>query len=241
MPTEAETISILALSGRFPVLLKAISDWRQIVPGKPAPTAWAERLLAEGSVRYRLDRMWAGLTQEEQLALSELQKLQLQTRTTKNPAKAFQSLARQHRHARDRLAAKGLCERVDAGWRIVGDLLLAHVAQAEGRSRGKIWPDEKTKTVYQGQKPVENLTDLQRAVLYFLVTNPHIRHTKTDLIDNTWSDELRKEGVADNSLYQVVRELRKQIEPNPAQPRYLVNWRGRPEGGYQFFPEGKPE
>ena len=69
---------------------------------------------------------------------------------------------------------------------------------------------------------------------------PRLRHTKTDLIVNTWPDELREKGVSDNALYQVIVVLRRKIEPNPATPRYLVTWRGKPEGGYQFFPEGKP-
>jgi hypothetical protein len=33
--------------------------------------------------------------------------------------------------------------------------------------------------------------------------------------------------------------LRRKIEPDPANPRYLTTWRDWPEGGYQFFPEGK--
>ena len=37
-----------------------------------------------------------------------------------------------------------------------------------------------------------------------------------------------------------IAELRKKIEPNLARPCYVVTWRGRPEGGYQFFPEGRP-
>jgi DNA-binding response OmpR family regulator len=37
-----------------------------------------------------------------------------------------------------------------------------------------------------------------------------------------------------------IASIRKRIEPNPAKPRYLITWHGRP-GGYQFFPEGKPE
>ncbi|MEE8390037.1 MAG: hypothetical protein V3S14_04475, partial [Anaerolineae bacterium] len=61
-----------------------------------------------------------------------------------------------------------------------------------------------------------------------------------DLIGSTWPDELRQQGVTDDSLYQVIRELRKRIEPDPAKPCYIVTWRGRPEGGYQFFPEGRP-
>lgn len=43
-----------------------------------------------------------------------------------------------------------------------------------------------------------------------------------------------------DDLYQVIFGLRKKIEPNLSKPSYLINWRAKPEGGYQFFPEGKP-
>jgi DNA-binding response OmpR family regulator len=114
------------------------------------------------------------------------------------------------------------------------------VANAEGRGSGKIWLDEKTDELYQGQTLLEGLTDLERGVLHFLVRHPRMRHAKTDLIVNTWPDELRQQGVTDDSLYQIIRGLRKKIEPNPARPCYIITWRGRPEGGYQFFPEGRP-
>jgi DNA-binding response OmpR family regulator len=184
--------------------------------------------------------MWSGLTQEEQLALSEVQKLEIQVGRAKERQHALQHLAKQHHHALNRLVAKGLCEQTETGWQINGDLLLAYVATTEGRSRGKIWLDEATKTVYQGQSPVEGLTTLQKDVLIFLVKHPRFQHTKTDIIINTWPDELREQGVSDDALYQVMVTVRRKIEPDPANPRYLITWRGRPEGGYQFFPEGKP-
>jgi DNA-binding winged helix-turn-helix (wHTH) protein len=73
-----------------------------------------------------------------------------------------------------------------------------------------------------------------------LIEHPYDRHAKTDLIFQTWPDELRQHGVSDDALYQIIMEIRKQIEPNPSKPHYLMTWRGKPEGGYQFFPEGRP-
>jgi hypothetical protein len=239
-PSEAEVTAMLTLTGHFPVLLKAIGQWWLTNSPRPAVTDWAEILCAHDSLQYRLERMWSGLTQEEQLVLSELQKLQLQAGAAKGRHQVSQHLAKQQQHAINRLVAKGLCEQTETGWQINGDLLVAYVATTEGRSRGKIWLDEPTKTVYQGQSPIEGLTSLQKAVLIFLVKHPRLQHTKTDLIINTWPDELREQGVSDDALYQVIVTLRRTIEPDPADPHYLITWRGRPEGGYQFFPEGKP-
>ena len=61
-----------------------------------------------------------------------------------------------------------------------------------------------------------------------------------------WTDNVRllqtliEGGVMDDALYQVIRGIRRKIEPEPGKPRFLVTWRGRPEGGYQLFPEGRP-
>lgn len=80
----------------------------------------------------------------------------------------------------------------------------------------------------------------QQAVLTFLAQQPRKRHTYTDLILNAWNERERYHGVTNDSLFQVVRSLRQKIEPDPARPIYLVNWRGKPEGGYLLYPEGRP-
>jgi len=251
-PDEAEVSRLLTLTGGYPALLKAACHWWLATPDKPAASEWVDALLAERSIQSRLEEIWDGLTQEERQALSEVQKWQTRAAAMAAGEKARDGKAQKaldnatlliekhHRHALTRLRAKGLCWRTDTGWRIFADLFATYVANAEGRGSGKIWLDEKTDELYQGQTLLEGLTDLERAVLHFLVRHPRMRHAKTDLIVNTWPDELRRQGVSDDSLYQVISELRKKIEPNPARPCYIITWRGRPEGGYQFFSEGRP-
>jgi hypothetical protein len=249
-PTEAEIGLMLNLSGCFPVLLKAIAQWWLFTLNRPASMAeWKEVLLEESNLQYRLERMWLGLTQEEQLALSEVQKLQAMTPTEtlggnqelpRTLKKSFQTLSEQQRPALIRLAAKGLCYPKGGGWWINGGLLAAHVANVEGRIRGRIWLDEETKAIYQGQALIEDLTALQYEILRFFVKNPRGKHTRDDIIDNAWPEEDQREGITPNALQVHIASIRKKIEPNPAQPRYLITWHGRP-GGYQFFPEGKPE
>jgi hypothetical protein len=254
LPTETEVSAMLNLSGGFPALLKGICHWWLTVSERPATNKWAELLLAENSIRYRLTKIWNGLTQEEQLALSELQKLETRISETGtetnsvNPAnatnleKGFKSLAKQHHHPLNRLDAKGLCLSAKIGWRIKGDLLSMYVANVEGRGRGKIWLDEKTDILYQGQTILEGLTPLERSVLRFFVKHSRIGHAKTDLILEVWPEELRRDvGVSDDSLYQLISGLRTKIEPNRAKPCYIITWRGKLENGYQFFPEGRPE
>lgn len=251
-PTEAEADTMLALSGRFPVLLKAIAQWWLMTPRPPTSMDdWIELLLAENNIQYRLARMWNGLTQEEQLALSEAQSLQAQiqqTQTKHDPppenipdhiVTAYQDLTARQRYALTRLEAKGVCYQADACWWISGELFAAYVAAVEGRARGKIWLDEKIKSIYQGQDIIDTLTPLEYEILHFLIKNPRIKHTRDDIIDNAWPEEEQREGITPNALQVHIASMRKKIEPNPAKPRYLITWHGRP-GGYQFFPEGKP-
>lgn len=252
-PTDSEVVTMLALTGGYPALLRATCHWWLNTENKPASAEWGTELLTERSIQHRLKKIWDGLTQEEQFVISELQKWQTKAKdtaieddkTTKNKFKKFnkgiQDFTKQHHDIFSRLAVKGVCWQTEAGWHIAGDLLAAYIARIKGRGRGRIWLDEKTGEIYQGSSLVENLTTLEESVLAFLIKHPRVKHAKTDLIINTWPSELRQEGVSDNSLYQVIFTIRKTIEPNPSEPSYLITWRGKPEGGYQFFPEGRPK
>ncbi len=249
-PNESEVRTILSLTGGFPSLLKATCHWWLNTDEKPVLDQWIKDLEPHRSIQHRLNRIWAGLTQEEQFVLSELQKLQTvkspstETTLTKDKNKHFdkknQKFIEENRLTLNQLVTKGVCYQKMSRWYVQGDLLAEFVAKAEGRGRGRIWLDEDSGELYQGQTLLKDLNALERAVLSFLVKNPQTRFPKTELIINTWPDELRREGVTDNSLYQVIFTIRRAIEPNPSDPSYLLSWRGKPEGGYQFFPEGRP-
>jgi DNA-binding response OmpR family regulator len=100
--------------------------------------------------------------------------------------------------------------------------------------------NQQTDAVMQGDEVLANLSPLEDALLKFLLEHPYIRHTKTEIIINAWPDVTQREGVTDDSLYQIAASLRKKVEPLPTKPVYLVTWRGNPEGGYQLYPEGRP-
>ncbi|HET9221760.1 MAG TPA: winged helix-turn-helix domain-containing protein, partial [Roseiflexaceae bacterium] len=138
------------------------------------------------------------------------------------------------------LAAKGCCVYDGANWRINGELLAAFIARQTGRIRGRIWLDEPTRIIYQGQQPLDDLTPLEFNILRFLIAQPRVRHTSDTIIEGAWPADDNKEAVTPNNLQVHISSIRKKIEPNPAAPRFLLTWHGRPSG-YQFFPEGKPE
>lgn len=233
-PGEQEIAEMMALTGGYPTLLKALCEWWLLTPTRPPVAQWFSTLVAAPAFQRRLDDLWAGLTQEEQQTLAEL--------AAGRAPKPDGSASRRHpqRDALQTLIAKGLCQAHTDGWRLFGTLFQAYVEWQGATSHGAIWLDEATGMLHQGHIPLEQLSPKERMVLEFFVKHPRRRHSYTDVIISAWSDEERYHGVTNDSLFQVVRGLRQAIEPNPATPVYVVNWRGKPEGGYLFFPEGRP-
>jgi len=54
-----------------------------------------------------------------------------------------------------RLTEKGVCSQSETGWCVSGDLLASFVAETKGRGRGRIWLDDQTEEIYQGQTLVQ--------------------------------------------------------------------------------------
>jgi hypothetical protein len=230
-PSEGDIAAMLRCTGGFPSLLKTIAQWWMLAAQRPHATDdWLDPLLDHAAIWHRLDHLWQGLTQEEKLALSDVHKHSRDAKGAGSPQLAVV----------ERLAAKGCCAHDGTGWRVNGDLLAAFVARITGRIRGRIWLDEAARMLYQGQQPIEGLTPLEFNILRFLISQPHMRLTSDTIIDNAWPMEDKKDVVTANNLQVHISSIRKKIEPNPAEPRFLITWHGRP-GGYQFYPEGKPE
>lgn len=234
-PTRNEIAKIWQLSGGYPSLVMVICRWWLSEEIRPPLEQWQERLLTQSTVRHRLEDIWAGLTQEEQLVMAEVEKSALLD------ARAQSTVGERYAHVLAHLAERKLCIRRQGMWQIFSELFAAHVAAVGGRSRGKISFDATTKTLYHGEQPLVGLSPKESTLLRFFVEQPYTQHSYTDLIVGVWNEDERYHGVSNDSLYQLVRTLRLKIEPNPSQPVYIVNWRGRPEGGYIFYPEGRPQ
>jgi hypothetical protein len=248
-PGEAETAHLLALTGSYPALLKVVCRWQQDHAAGIPPAEWAGRLLAEPMIQYRLQEIWDGLTQAEQLALTGLVRADAKADGA-DLKPAFEPPDQKQERALARLVEKRLCDRQAGGWRIHGKLLAAYVSRLGGnspdqRGRGEIWWDPKTARFYQGQTPLPELTALEYAVLLFLIQHtdaPGKFYPRTEIMSVAWPEEADYEPT-DPRLDQVIGKLRKKIEPAPPNYRYIVTRRGRQhkntQGGYYFYPEGK--
>lgn len=237
--THTEEQFLLDLTGHYPALLKEVCRWWRSTSEKPPLRQLVEPLMSYPSLQHRLKALWASLTQEEQYALSELEKTTRRHNTSKSDAvlsRTYKNLIEQYQLLLKKLVDKGVCRQINGYWQINGHLLTQYVAQVKERGQGRIWYDENADQFWQGAKNLE-LTPQQHAALSYFFRYPRQPLSKSDLIMAIWPTEW--EEVDEARLYQLIRQIRQKIEPNTAHPVYLVNWRARPEGGYQFFPEGR--
>jgi hypothetical protein len=235
-PDDADIYHLRQLTGGYPALLKAAChNWTTQLQRR-SPAHWRDLLLQAGSVQYRLQAIWQGLNQEEQLALRDLD--------TKNGELAIDSATlpaaweARYTAVLTRLVQKRILQQTNADYRLFSPLFAHFVATTVTAPRGRIWLEPTSGQLYQGHIPLTELRPQETQLLTFLVKRPYQRHTKSALIFHIWPEE--QGAVRDDSLYQLVTRLRQQIEPDTAEPQYLLTWRGRPEGGYQFYPEGHP-
>lgn len=249
-PTGRDITHLWRLTGGYPSLISVACYWWRTLSQRPSYADLATMLLAQNSVQHRLESIWQSLTQEEQYTLSELQKAMAQLAASQNGRekteidrrqKIVQTLEEQHAAILQRLQTKGICRQEEDGWQLFAELFAAYIEQMEGHGRGKIWLDRHIGEFYQGKTRLDNLAPLESAILRFFVEYPKERHTHSEIIEAAWPEETYKEGVSTETLYQHVRGLRRKVEPHPSTPVYILKWRGQPEGGYQFFPEGRPQ
>ncbi|MCP4415767.1 MAG: helix-turn-helix domain-containing protein, partial [Chloroflexi bacterium] len=228
MPVN-ENEMLITLTGGYATLLKAACAWWSLVDNRPPVNKWKSILVQHPPIKIRLDELWHGLTQEDQWTMGRLQ-----SGIEATKAKLSQKVL-------IRLGNRGVCFFDGDTWQINGTLLADFVQTAVKQGLGRIWQDALTGDLYQGVQRIDGLRPLEEALLAFLIQNPYKPHTKSELITQVWPEGTHREGVTDDSLYQIVRGVRSKIEPKGADvPVYLRTKRGVTEGGYQFFAEGYP-
>jgi DNA-binding winged helix-turn-helix (wHTH) protein len=71
-------------------------------------------------------------------------------------------------------------------------------------------------------------------LLKYLQAHPNQVCEKDELMRAVWPEvKVYDEGLQDDSLAQLVRRLRRKIEPDPSNPVHIFNVTGR---GYRFVP-----
>ena len=101
-----------------------------------------------------------------------------------------------------------------------------------------LWHHSFTGGIFIDSQLIEPLTPIQRRILAFLIARPGAYLTKSEIINASWPDEVARMGVSDDALCQHICCLRKLLRQY-SHHRYIVTWRGIPEGGYRFFNNGR--
>ena len=226
---------IMALAGGFPALLRVTSLWLFRQKTIPMMDTWLERLLATKSIVNRLFDLRQGLTGEEELALSELQKV-IALSSPKMRRESLRQIGEKYQPTLTRLEDKTLCRRTETGLELFSPIFAGYVAQMKGVSRGKIRYESATDHFFRGETDLTELSEKDRRLLRHFLDNPYAVQSLDDLIEAAWPEDYSS-GVSNEAVQQAIRHLRQQIEPNPAKPCYLMTERG---AGYRFFPEGAP-
>lgn len=231
----AQVDRLIDLTGSYPALLRAAGLWLSQVSPVPDLASWDEHLLAEPSIQNRLRDLRSGLTGEEEAVLSILQMARA-LKSAKERQESLRQIEVKYRSALARLQSKHLCYLTEAGWQFFSPLFARFVTRMEGISAGKIRHDLATDRFFQGEKELTNLSERDGRLLRHFLTHPWVAHSLDDLIEAAWPED-DSSGISNEAVQQAIRHLRKQIEPNPARPCYLVT---EPRSGYRFFPEGAP-
>lgn len=224
LPSPQQLEVLAAFSGGFPALIDAIANWWQETP----PTSTlpdAQHIFYAIEVQVALQALWGGLSFHERNLLHELIHIK---------PKRYTWFVARHRSALQSLIRRGILHDHTSTLKLFSPLLSIWIDEMRHTIRGHVWFNEKNDTYYQGQRPLECLSPRAEAALDFFLQHPQKKCEKDLLIAHVWETPY----ITDDSVYQVVRELRRELEPNSRKPCYLLNHRSLRGGRYQFFPEG---
>ncbi|MDR3576647.1 MAG: helix-turn-helix domain-containing protein [Anaerolineaceae bacterium] len=147
---------------------------------------------------------------------------------------------------------RAVCEAYASGAALDAAVLRIHPA-VQGRLQ-EFWADNPNPTDLRRsglqdnpllkEHPVDKwdtsgLTAKEMMLFEFLLAHPDQICEKDDLIQAVWpEDKVFEEGIRDDSLAQLIRRVRRKIEPDPANPRHIQVITGR---GYRFHPESEQD
>jgi DNA-binding winged helix-turn-helix (wHTH) protein len=223
--SEPDVEQLIALTGGHPRLLRTACDILAMEFNRGKRSAIGENdLLARSEIQRECQEIWGDLGEEERRTLRGI--------VAGAPAEQLS------REALAYLQRSGLVSVSEGRSRPFSPIFGIFVAKL-GDQVEEICLHPETRAVLRGSVPLPvTLTPNEdRLLSYFLEHAGHIC-TKDALIQAVWPDEVILEGVRDDRLTQLIRQLRVKIEPDPAHPRYIRTVRGR---GYQFVQKGSTD
>jgi len=96
----------------------------------------------------------------------------------------------------------------------------------------KIYYDLEKNDILKGNISISStLSSSEFRLLKYMLENIDKILTKDEIITAVWNDQKTQEGVTDQAFDQIIYRLRKKIEANPSDPKFIVTVKGT---GYKF-------
>lgn len=215
--SEAEIAAMLRLSGGHPGSLVALSDVlarTELPADADAQVHWA---LAQPAVAEEYRKLWQGLAEDERLALSRL----------------AQGIGAPYT-PRELLALKGLIRDENSEQPTFFSPVFHHFVLEKGTlSHRGLWLDEAAAVVWVEGRRLADLSKLEYDLLRLLYRRLGQVCSRDEILAALYPTEALDPDKAgsENRIDSLMRHLRRAIEPDATQPRYLLTVRGH---GYRL-------
>jgi DNA-binding winged helix-turn-helix (wHTH) protein len=219
---ESQETNIIYLSGGHPGLMVALFDVLSNGENGSLSSDPVEWTLKQSQVVEECRKLWIGLKQDEQLALSRL----------------AQGIDTSY-SMRKLLTLKGLLQSISKDVvKFFSPVFFQYVLTQGSLSDRELWIDEMAAVVWVEGRRIDNLTRLEFELIRYMYSRLGQVCTRDEIISALYPGEiLDPETIGvDNRVDSLVRHLRRAIEPLSGYPRYLLTVRGH---GYKLV--DKPE
>lgn len=176
------------------------------------------------------NQLWYGLTDIELLGISKSAEFPRDPSQLSMHQQALIDVAEKGDSTEDtqyliELQARGLIERVDSKWKVFSGIMQQYVLrQRQVRQiAGLPTVRPKTKPVSEEAMPQPAFTYLEGKVYQYLQSHTEEVCDKEEIKRAIWQDKL----PSDSTLQKIIERIRRKIEPEPDNPRYLIAVRGQ--------------
>lgn len=167
-------------------------------------------LLSQDSIKKALNEIWESLMPGEKTALKE--------------NLAYDELFTSHPY----LIKSGLVDKNGVTIPLFKDYLNSITIE----NNEKITYDADHNDILKGNTSITKiLSSSEFKLLKFLIENKNKVLSKDEIINAIWTDQKTQEGVTDQALDQIFYRLRKKVETNPSNPKFIETIKGT---GYKF-------
>lgn len=203
---------LLELSGGHPGLLVALFD--AFIAAPPVGVDWMEWSTSNPKVREELRKLWRGLRHEERQMLTH----------------AAHAAGTDPRAAQSLLLKGLLCQDAQENLRFFSPLLGAYARESSPLASTPLLVDLTARLVYVDGALVDSLTATEYSLLAYLYERQGEICSHDEILEHLYQDGQYDVELGSASTW--VLRLRKKIEPEPKNPIYVINARGK---GYRLL------